>query len=743
MWGVASLTIALILFQSFSAHWSEAPEWRGALFRLREWSGQEPPLADNLVVYVLGDTSVAALHSTDLSLSEWAGLFRSLERHGARDVLVDKIFSFDSAPQPVTDFVREMKKVKRPPVTGAFLSDREIPARPMIPTDHRALALGRSYRPEAGFSVQPIYGAASSLSESLYRPGLLNYKAGTVPLMVLKGPVSGIPFAAALLAESRLFDGDGLRLNGMRVPEISPGRVLVNFLSPHQLKDKKYSLQSLRESLAQGKPPTALKPGSTVVILTAYYAGGTQPIETPFGEFPSGFAQVALANSVLTGSWIKPFEYPRVMVAGVVALGVVAATATSLAYSLGVATVFCLGLGLATALLFVAGSILFPLSLGLISFGIAFGPLYFRRLLRQRREYRLIIDSLQGVIPQRHLQAVVRNGARQLREPQSYHLSILFLDIVGFSELAEKTSPKETFALLKERLTDVTQLVHKYGGIVDKTLGDGLLCFFGLSADGTLQPDHADRAVRCAIAIQQQSIENCLADPGDSPVVPFRIGINSGSCLLGDLGGQSRIDLTVVGANVNMAKRYETAAEPFGIVIGETTRQQLTAEDLIAEQTHSRWYPIKNHPDPVKAYVFESESKRSDTEAALANYRRFRGLKRMEERKALTRTLRVDCGWFGEGEVLNYSAHGLCISLPRYLGTGINLKCELLLSEDERAIILGEVRWGSVGPNGTFLHGLKIVGLADLEKLELFEKMRKAREIPNPKSKRRSSKRAA
>ncbi|MEQ1841515.1 MAG: hypothetical protein ABL994_13990, partial [Verrucomicrobiales bacterium] len=272
-WSAASICIVLILFHSNSARWVEERELRNSLFWAREFLGKEPQLSDKLAIFVLGDTSAAAIEGIDLPLQEWAYLFRSLERQGVRDVLIDKIFSFES-PQASTAFVREMKKMKRPPVTGAFVSPQEIPGRFSIPSDHPSISFRSPLVTESTVTTAPIYGPSRAVLDVLHRPGLINSETGTVPLFVMKGSASGIPFAPALLAESLAIGADGLHLNGIRVPEISPGRVFVNFLSPKTLKNRKHTLQSLREDLTKKAGSASVRPGSTVLILTAYYTGG-------------------------------------------------------------------------------------------------------------------------------------------------------------------------------------------------------------------------------------------------------------------------------------------------------------------------------------------------------------------------------------------------------------------------------------------------------------------------------------
>jgi class 3 adenylate cyclase len=94
--------------------------------------------------------------------------------------------------------------------------------------------------------------------------------------------------------------------------------------------------------------------------------------------------------------------------------------------------------------------------------------------------------------------------------------------------------PRMAFDNLKSILNQITTVIHNYGGVVDKTLGDGLLCYFGyrIESDET-DTDHPERAVRCAVEIQKLFLENAVAAARSAaPIYPLRIGVNTTSCYL-------------------------------------------------------------------------------------------------------------------------------------------------------------------------------------------------------------------
>ena len=147
-------------------------------------------------------------------------------------------------------------------------------------------------------------------------------------------------------------------------------------------------------------------------------------------------------------------------------------------------------------------------------------------------------------------------------------ISVLFCDFAGFTAFSESLPAADVSRALNAAFERVCGAVFAEDGTLDKFMGDGVLIFFGAP---TTQLDHADRAVRTAIRMQQ-----LLTEPGDdgAPAIglKMRIGINSGPAIVGDLGASKRRDYTVIGDTVNVASRLEhSVAAPGQIVIGPNT----------------------------------------------------------------------------------------------------------------------------------------------------------------------------
>lgn len=153
-------------------------------------------------------------------------------------------------------------------------------------------------------------------------------------------------------------------------------------------------------------------------------------------------------------------------------------------------------------------------------------------------------------------------------------VSVLFADLAGFTALSERLPPAEVAELLEGYFTHATAAIFAAGGTLDKFIGDCVMAFFGAPM---AQPDHAERAVRAALAIQE-GMERWNAERRERGLPPLqaRIAVNSGPVVVGDVGSLQRVDYTVLGNTVNVAARLEqSVAEPGEIAIGSATAELL------------------------------------------------------------------------------------------------------------------------------------------------------------------------
>ena len=151
--------------------------------------------------------------------------------------------------------------------------------------------------------------------------------------------------------------------------------------------------------------------------------------------------------------------------------------------------------------------------------------------------------------------------------PKEKEVTILFVDIVNFTPLSERLSPKEVSQLLNQFFREMNDIIFAYRGTLDKYMGDAIMAIFGAPIE---REDDADRAIYAALDMRKALHQmNKTMEP--DRIFDIRIGINSGRVVAGNLGSPKRMDYTVIGDVVNTASRLEKIAQPNQILIGEAT----------------------------------------------------------------------------------------------------------------------------------------------------------------------------
>ncbi len=154
---------------------------------------------------------------------------------------------------------------------------------------------------------------------------------------------------------------------------------------------------------------------------------------------------------------------------------------------------------------------------------------------------------------------------------QERDVTVMFCDIVGFTQLCEHLPPVAVGALLNTFFERMTEVIFDHDGTLDKFVGDAILAVFGAPLD---QPDHAARAVAAALTMRHE-LGKLNAERSGRPI-QMRVAINSGQALTGDIGSPKRREFTVLGDVVNTAARLEgTVAKPDQIVISEHTHARI------------------------------------------------------------------------------------------------------------------------------------------------------------------------
>jgi len=180
-------------------------------------------------------------------------------------------------------------------------------------------------------------------------------------------------------------------------------------------------------------------------------------------------------------------------------------------------------------------------------------------------------------------------------------LTIFFSDIAGFTTISEhfQNSPEGLVELLNEYLDEMTAIVLKYDGTLDKYEGDAIMAFWGAPIP---QKDHALRAILASLEMQKRLAElRPKWKKEGRPELAARIGLNTGVCIAGNMGGKDRFDYTVIGDSVNLASRLEGANKQYGsdIMISDFTYKHVKDRVRVRELDLLQ---VKGKNEPVRVY---------------------------------------------------------------------------------------------------------------------------------------------
>ena len=189
---------------------------------------------------------------------------------------------------------------------------------------------------------------------------------------------------------------------------------------------------------------------------------------------------------------------------------------------------------------------------------------------------------------------------------QRKKLTVFFSDIVGFTDITEHLESEELTSLINFYLNEMSTIALKYGGTIDKYIGDAILIFFG-DPETKGYAEDATNCLKMAIEMQQkmQELTNVWGKNfGLKTALSIRIGINTGFCTVGNFGSENRLDYTVIGSPVNLASRLESSAQPNKIIVSEET--YLLVRDLF-ELEEVGEIKLKGISRPVKYFEVISE----------------------------------------------------------------------------------------------------------------------------------------
>ncbi|WII36088.1 CHASE2 domain-containing protein [Paenibacillus thiaminolyticus] len=222
---------------------------------------------------------------------------------------------------------------------------------------------------------------------------------------------------------------------------------------------------------------------------------------------------------------------------------------------------------------------------------------------REERRARQQVEELFG----RYVSPAVVTELLRYREPirvggTRCDITVMFIDIRGFTPLSERLAPEETIQVLNQYLHACADVIFRHQGTLDKFIGDGVMAIFG--APYPLER-HEEHALQAALSLVRRA-ELLKQTLGAKDIaVQFGIGIQSGEAVVGNIGSEAlRLDYTAIGDTVNTAARLESQAKPGQVLVGEETVRRLGSRFNMSEVGPLK---LKGKAEPVVVYELLAE----------------------------------------------------------------------------------------------------------------------------------------
>jgi len=209
------------------------------------------------------------------------------------------------------------------------------------------------------------------------------------------------------------------------------------------------------------------------------------------------------------------------------------------------------------------------------------------------------------------IERVIANPSLLRLGGERREVTVMFIDLAGFTSIAERLDAQVLSELLNEYLSQMSEAILDELGTLDKYQGDAVMAFWNAPLD---QPDHALRACRAALRCREKLTglrRDWIERAGSEPKI--RIGIHTGECVVGNMGSKQRFDYTVLGDTTNLASRLEGANKVFGTVmlVSESTWAQ--AHKQLAGRAVGRVIVV-GRTEPVNVYEPVSSDPQAESE---------------------------------------------------------------------------------------------------------------------------------
>ncbi|MFU8802698.1 MAG: adenylate/guanylate cyclase domain-containing protein [Bradymonadaceae bacterium] len=194
------------------------------------------------------------------------------------------------------------------------------------------------------------------------------------------------------------------------------------------------------------------------------------------------------------------------------------------------------------------------------------------RLIKKMEEEVVVREKLHRLLSPQLVEEVVSGRLELKKGGETRPATVMFADIRGFTSYSETHTPQQVVDMLNEYFELMVDVIFKHEGTLDKFIGDEIMAIWGAPIS---HPDDTERAVRCAVEMQQVLEKYNLDRQEEHDILRIGVGLNTGEVVAGYMGSTKSMNYTVMGDTVNIASRVCSAAGPGEVIIGENTFEEV------------------------------------------------------------------------------------------------------------------------------------------------------------------------
>lgn len=391
-------------------------------------------------------------------------------------------------------------------------------------------------------------------------------------------------------------------VEALRIPKFSKiitdstGSIWIDF----QYKTKTYSLTDTLPDL-KGK----------IIILSPTASGIDNPVATPIGVIPGHDLIATSIGTMMTGTNIsRPWWANFLEIGSVLILGsILAIIVLTLPWVVSlISPIVIVSTYFVSSFLFTKYGYLVDWSYPALGIFVAWSIAAFLRFIAEFKLRQQIKKQFEHYLAPEMVKKLQQNPELLRLGGDTREMTFLFTDIRGFTPISEqyKTNPQGLTALINRFLTPMTWTIMNNFGTIDKYMGDCIMAFWNAPLD---VPDQRKKAVGTSLEMlsKLESLNKELAQENLLPI-NVGIGINTGSCVVGNMGSDQRFDYSVIGDAVNLAARLEGQSKEYGvkIILGEETVKDIEDEYFCLELDS---IAVKGKTEPVRIFTVLGENK--------------------------------------------------------------------------------------------------------------------------------------